>query len=221
MNTAGLHSLIDELKQQNVQLIAISKTKPAELIREMYEAGQRVFGENRAQEMAGKHEELPTDIEWHMVGRLQSNKVKYIAPFVHLIHSVDSLKLLKEIDRQGARNNRIISCLLQVHIAKEETKAGLYENELKELLQSDDYRSFEFIAIRGLMGMATFTNDENIMRQEFSELSNMFSSIKNDFFKEDLKFKEISMGMSSDYKIAIEEGSTMVRIGTMIFGARN
>lgn len=204
----------------NVQLVAISKTKPNEDILKVYEEGQRHFGENKVQELLDKYESLPKDIRWHLVGHLQRNKVKYIAPFVHLIHGVDSLKLLKEINKQGEKINRTLSCLLQFHIAEEDTKFGLSFEEAKEILESNEFVEMQHINICGVMGMATNTDDESQIRQEFSSLNNIFLSLKSHFFKFNPDFEHISMGMSSDYPIAIEEGSTMVRVGSAIFGAR-
>lgn len=197
----------------NVQLVAVSKTKPNSDILEAYNSGQRIFGENKVQELAAKFEELPKDIQWHMIGHLQSNKVKYIAPFVSLIHGVDSLKLLKEIDKRAAQNNRIIDCLLQVHIAQENTKFGFGINEVISALE--EARNFENIKITGLMGMATFTSNEDQILQEFESLEKLFNSIKNE------EINTLSTGMSGDYKLAIKKGSTMVRVGSAIFGNRN
>jgi len=202
---------------ENVTLVAVSKTKPNEDILDAYEANQRVFGENKVQEMTQKWETLPKDIEWHMIGHLQRNKVKYMAAFVSLIHGVDSFKLLKEINKQGAKHNRIIPCLLQMHIAEEDTKFGLDKEELNAILNSEDYMTLKNIEIKGLMGMATFTDDEQQIRKEFKSLKNTFENLK----KVMPRISILSMGMSGDYKIAIEEGSTMVRIGSSIFGARN
>lgn len=206
---------------QKVKLVAVSKTKPEEDILEAYKAGQRIFGENKAQELQKKAEHLPKDIAWHMIGHLQRNKVKYIAPHVSLIHSVDSLRLLKEIDKSAAKNERIIDVLLQIHIAKESTKFGFDENEVIELLESSEFQTLNHIRVVGLMGMATNTNDKVIIESEFENLKKVFDLIKSDFFENDTHFQEISMGMSNDYEIAIEKGSTMVRIGSSIFGARN
>ncbi|MCX6180927.1 MAG: YggS family pyridoxal phosphate-dependent enzyme [Bacteroidetes bacterium] len=205
---------------EKVLLVAVSKTKPASAILEAYQSGQKVFGENKAQEMATKYAELPKDIEWHMIGHMQSNKVKYLAPFVSLIHSVDSVGLISEINKQALKNNRVISVLLQFHIAEEETKFGLSIAEAEELLQSKEYSEFKNIQICGVMGMATFSNNPEQIRKEFRQLKSIFTQIKNSFFSNQECFKEISMGMSGDYKIAIEEGSTMVRIGSSIFGGR-
>ncbi len=203
---------------QHVKLVAVSKTKPVEILQEAYDAGQRVFGENKAQEMAMKHNELPKDIEWHFIGHMQTNKVKYIAPFVSLIHSVDSMKVLKEINKQAAKNNRVIDCLLQFHIAEEETKFGLNMTEAEEITLLKN--NFKHVRFTGVMGMATFTNDRNQIRREFKQLKSYFNLLKEKYFTSDNVFKEISMGMSGDYNIAIEEGSTIVRIGTKIFGER-
>jgi pyridoxal phosphate enzyme (YggS family) len=205
----------------NVKLIAVSKTKPVSMIQEAYNAGQKVFGENKAQEMAAKYPQLPKDIEWHFIGHMQSNKVKYIAPFVSLIHSVDSLKLLKEINKQALKNNRTIDCLLQFHIASEETKFGLNLEEAGAILTNGEFMELKNVRICGVMGMATFTSNNNVIRKEFKNLKNIFEKLKNKYFDDKKYFKEISMGMSGDYKIAVEEGSTMVRIGTKIFGERN
>jgi pyridoxal phosphate enzyme (YggS family) len=204
----------------SVQLIAVSKTKPNEDLIQAYQAGQRVFGENKVQEMVDKHESLPKDIQWHLIGHLQTNKVKYIAPFISLIHAVDSLKLLKEIDKEGKKNNRIIDCLLQFFIASEETKFGLTFVEATEILESKEFIEMENVRIVGLMGMASYVDDEEQIRDEFRTLYNYFHVIKSHHFKFNADFKELSMGMSGDYVIAIEEGGTMVRIGSSIFGGR-
>jgi pyridoxal phosphate enzyme (YggS family) len=205
---------------KDATLIAVSKTKPVSAVLEAYNAGQRHFGENKVQEMEMKHEALPKDIHWHLIGHLQSNKVKYIAPFVHLIHSVDSLKLLQEINKQGKKNQRIIKCLLQFHIAEEETKFGLSLSEAVELLNTPEYAEMKNIEIVGVMGMASFTEDQNKIQNEFRSLKALFDTLKSDYFEEQASFKEISMGMSGDYKIALLEGSTMVRVGSSIFGSR-
>jgi hypothetical protein len=204
----------------NVCLVAVSKTKPVSDLQEAYDAGQRHFGENKVQEMCDKYEVLPNDICWHLIGHLQTNKVKYIAPFVHLIHSVDSLKLLIEIDKQASKNNRVIDLLLQFHIAQEDTKFGLNILEANELLASEEFKNFENVRVVGVMGMASFTDDISVVHAEFASLREIFGEIKNSFFKNDSFFKEISMGMSGDYELAIEEGSTMVRVGSSIFGGR-
>lgn len=206
---------------ENVTLVAVSKTKPNEDIMEAYEAGQRVFGENKVQELTRKFEELPKDIEWHMIGHLQTNKVKYIAPFVSLIHAVDSLKLLKEINKQGIKNDRVIPCLLQFHIAQESSKFGLSLEQAQDILSSQEFSEMRNVQIAGLMGMATFTEKTDQIREEFRTLENFFHVIKSHYFKFNNDFKELSIGMSGDYEIAIEEGSTMVRVGSSIFGARN
>jgi PLP dependent protein len=202
--------------QNKVQLIAVSKTKPIEDIQALYDLKQRDFGENYVQELVDKYETLPKDIRWHFIGHLQSNKVKYIAPFVHLIHGVDSLSLLKEINKQGLKNNRIIDCLLQVHIAKEETKFGFDTNELGELHELHELKNVHII---GLMGMASFSTDENLVRKEFKNLKDIFDSITQ-LSTINYQLSTLSMGMSSDYKIAIEEGSNMIRIGSLLFGER-
>ena len=205
----------------DVTLIAVSKTKPVTDLQEAYDAGQRIFGENKALEMRDKHQELPKDIQWHFIGHLQTNKIKYIAPFVSLIHSIDSISLLEAVNKEAAKNNRVIDCLLQFHIAKEETKFGLDIEEAEEMLKSDSYKNLNNINIIGVMGMATFTDDVNQIRNEFKSLKNIFNILKERYFQDKESFKEISMGMSDDYPIAIEEGATMVRVGSKIFGARN
>ncbi len=210
----------EELSATDTTLVAVSKTKPNEAILRLYEQGQRIFGENRVQELTQKYETLPKDIEWHLIGHLQTNKVKYIAPFVQLIHSVDSLKLLQEIDKQAAKNDRTIDCLLQMYIADENTKFGLSEIEAFDLLDTNAYADMQHIRIVGVMGMATFTNDTTQVRNEFKQLKYIFKQFKQKYFAEKDYFKEISMGMSGDYRIAIEEGSTMVRIGSLLFGNR-
>ena len=200
-----------------VDLVAISKTKPNEDLMEAYEVGQRIFGENKIQEMTDKWEALPKDIEWHMVGHVQRNKVKYMAPYVGLIHAVDSLKLLKEINKQAKKNDRIIRCLLQIKIAEEDSKFGISAGEAEEVLQSTEYKAFENVAVVGLMGMATNTDNDEKVAKEFDYLHSVFK----DFRIKYPAIKELSMGMSGDYKIAVKQGSTMVRIGSSIFGARN
>jgi PLP dependent protein len=202
------------------KLVAVSKTKPVEMIAEAYDAGQRIFGENKAQELSSKYESLPKDIEWHMIGHMQSNKVKYIAPFVSLIHSVDSLKLLEEINKQAAKVNRVIACLLQVHIAEEETKFGFSPEEVVEFLNDPTWKNLNNVAIVGLMGMATFVHNEEQIRKEFKSLSTLFQKLKSSILPRQVEMRELSMGMSGDYKIAIEEGSTLVRVGSAIFGGR-
>jgi len=216
-----LTEILQELAPGKITLVAVSKTHPPERILEIYHQGQRIFGENRAQEMLEKHHALPADIEWHLIGHLQTNKVKLIAPFVRMIHSVDSLRLLQEIDKQALKNNRVIDCLLQFHIAQEETKFGLDENEARELLESDIFSQLKNVRICGVMGMATFTDDETQVRREFRLLKTIFEKLKKDLFPNDEHFREISMGMSGDWRLAVEEGSTMVRIGSLIFGTRS
>jgi pyridoxal phosphate enzyme (YggS family) len=203
-----------------VSLIAVSKTKPVSDLQEAYDAGQRAFGENKVQELVDKYEVLPKDIEWHLIGHLQTNKVKYIAPFVHLIHAVDSLKLLMEINKQAEKNERIIDVLLQFHIAQEETKFGLSLEDAQELIESDAFQSCQHIRVVGVMGMASFVDDEQQIHLEFQTLKGIFDELRSSNFKDLSFFKEISMGMSGDYQIAIEEGSTMIRVGSSIFGGR-
>ncbi len=205
----------------HIKLVAVTKTHPVEVIREAYYAGHKIYGENKAQEMKLKQALLPADVEWHFIGHLQTNKVKYIAPFVELIHSVDSLKLLSEINKEGQKHNRLINCLLQFHIATEETKFGLDFDEACQLLESSDYKSYKNIQLIGVMGMATYTDNTQLIRQEFRQLRSYFDQIKTAYFPTDDRFREISMGMSNDYHIAIEEGSTLVRIGSAIFGERH
>lgn len=212
--------LIIEEVPHNVKLIAVSKTKPIEDILELYNFGHKAFGENKPQELRDKEPLMPKDIQWHFIGHLQRNKVKYIAPFVSLIHGVDSIRLLLEINKQALRNDRIIDCLIQIDISHEETKFGLLENEAKEILVSEEFKLMKNIRICGLMGMGSITDDREKTRFEFKELKSIFLSIKEEFFKDQDSFKEISMGMSSDFDIAIEEGSTMVRVGSSIFGER-
>lgn len=205
----------------NVTLIAVSKTKPVSDLQEAYDAGQRIFGENKALEMRDKHQALPDDIQWHFIGHLQTNKIKYIAPFVTLIHAIDSLSLLEAVNKEAAKNNRVIDCLLQFHIAQEETKFGLDLEEARAMLESESYKKLKNINICGVMGMATFTDDAAQVRNEFKSLKNIFETLKENYFVGNESFMEISMGMSDDYPIAIEEGATMVRVGSKIFGARN
>jgi PLP dependent protein len=220
VNKEAYHNIAVELKDKNVTLVAVSKTKPIEDIKEMYDLGQRDFGENYVQELSDKASQLPKEIRWHYIGHLQSNKVKYIAPFVHLIHGVDSIKLLIEINKQAAKNSRVVDCLLQVYIAQEETKFGLNEQELDQLLKEFAQSEMSNVRIKGLMGMASFTDDMSKVRNEFRYLKTLFDkqaklSIAN------CQLTILSMGMSSDYKVAIEEGSTMVRIGSLLFGSRS
>lgn len=204
---------------ENVTLVAVSKTKPVSDLMEAYEEGQRIFGENKIQEMTEKHQQMPKDIQWHMIGHVQSNKVKYMISFVKLIHGVDSLKLLKEINRQAVRWRKKVDCLLQIHIAEEETKFGLVENELSEIINSDEFKSFENIKIIGLMGMATFTDNQQQIKKEFQYLKSIFDKYKHTETS-NFKLETLSMGMSGDYQLAIECGSNMVRIGSSIFGNR-
>ncbi len=216
-NLAKIQSTIPE----GVTLVAVSKTKPNEDIQEAYDAGQRVFGENKVQELSRKSEELPSDIEWHMIGHLQRNKVKYIAPFVTLIHSIDSFRLLSEVNKQASKHNRTIDCLLQFHIATESTKFGLSLEEAKEMLSSPEYNQLNNVRIVGVMGMASFTSDEDQVQKEFQQLKVIFDQLRESHFSGIDSFKEISMGMSGDYDLAIKNGSTMVRVGSSIFGHRN
>lgn len=209
-----------ELDASAVQLVAVSKFQDADAVLEAYNAGQRIFGENIVQELVEKQAILPKDIQWHLIGHLQTNKVKYIAPFISLIESVDSLKLLQEINKQALKNKRVIDCLLQVYIADEDTKFGLGFDEVVELLRSDEFQEMKNVRIIGLMGIASNTDTEKQIRDEFEELKVLFDGVKISYFRKADYFKELSMGMSSDYKIAVEEGSTMVRIGSSIFGKR-
>ena len=206
----------------HVKLVAVSKTKPISDILEAYEAGHKIFGENKVQEMVQKYEALPKDIEWHMIGHLQRNKVKYMAHFVSLIHGVDNFKTLKEIDKQARKNGRIIPCLLQAKIAQEETKFGMSFNAIRSLLQSDEFKALKNIRIEGLMGMATFTDDKNQIAEEFESLHQLFTELKDKYpVSEQIQIKTLSMGMSGDYDIAIQKGSNLIRVGSAIFGARN
>lgn len=216
----NLLEIKQEVERVNVKLVAVSKTKPVEQLLEAYHAGQRIFGENTVQELVEKHEQMPADIGWHMIGHLQTNKVKYIAPFIDLIQSADSLKLLQEINKQALKNNRVINCLLQIYIADEETKYGLDFDEAIELLRSEEYTVLKNVRITGVMGIATYTENQKKIKEEFYELHTFFKGLKQSFFVDDEEFKEISMGMSTDYKIAIEQGSTMIRLGSTIFGKR-
>jgi pyridoxal phosphate enzyme (YggS family) len=205
----------------SISLVAVSKTKPIDDLKEAYSAGQRIFGENKVQELREKHPALPKDIEWHMIGHMQSNKVKHIAPFVSLIHGVESFKLMREINKQALKNNRTIQVLLQFHIASETTKFGLEIDEANKILNSAEFSNLKNIEITGVMGMASFVKDKTQIRNEFSQLKTIFSQLKNSIFKNQDSFNTISMGMSGDYSIAIEEGSTMIRVGSSIFGVRN
>jgi pyridoxal phosphate enzyme (YggS family) len=219
MSIASNLNTIKASLPEHVTLVAVSKTKPVTDLMEAYEAGQRIFGENKIQEMTDKWEEMPKDIQWHMIGHVQTNKVKFMAPFVSLIHGVDSLKLLQEINKQALKNNRIIDCLLQIHIAEEETKFGLDEKELASLLASADFHNLKNIQILGLMGMATFTENQNQIKKEFTHLKSIFDSLQATKTV-NCKLNTVSMGMSGDYQLAIECGSSMVRIGSSIFGGR-
>jgi pyridoxal phosphate enzyme (YggS family) len=216
----NIRSISDQLPP-GVKLVAVSKTKPASLIEEAYAAGQRIFGENRVQEMEEKFALLPKDIEWHLIGHLQSNKVKYIAPFVSLIHAVDDEKLLEAIDKEGRKNNRVIDCLIQIHIAKEENKFGFSENEAESFLASGRWKQLENVRICGMMGMATFTDDTSQIQREFHNLSMFFHRIQHDSMNNHPEFNQLSIGMSGDFSIAINEGSTLVRVGSAIFGDRH
>ncbi len=217
----NLNSVLADLQGTKARLVAVSKFHPADAIREAYDAGQRMFGENHVQELNGKQPVLPSDIEWHFIGHLQTNKVKYIVPYVKLIHSVDSMKLLAEIDKQAGKIDRVVDCLLQIHVAQEETKFGFFPSELTETLRQGEYKEMKHVRLRGLMCMATNTDDEQRIRSDFRTVRTLFDQTKDEFFNDDDTFNELSMGMSNDYKIAVEEGSTLVRIGSKIFGPRN
>lgn len=212
---------IKSLIPNNVKLVAVSKTKPADMIQTLYNEGQMDFGENKVQDLCDKFEALPKDINWHFIGHLQSNKVKYIAPFVHLIHAVDSLKLLKEINKHAQKNDRVIDVLIQFHIADEDSKFGLKFHEAQDLFTQEAFYELKNVRVVGVMGMATFTEDQSQIRKEFRTLVNYFEILKSEHFKFASYFKEISMGMSGDFELAIEEGSSLVRVGSSIFGARN
>lgn len=216
---ANLEDLQSQIPE-GVKLVAVSKVQPDKKVMEAYDAGHRLFGENKAQELIRKHPMLPDDIKWHFIGHLQRNKVKYIAPFVEMIESVDSLKLLKEINKEAGKNNRIINCLLQFHIAEEDSKFGLAMDEFEEMITVPEFGELKNISICGVMGMATFTDDMGQVRKEFRNLKTIFNKLKTEFFPANEDFKEVSMGMSGDFKVAIEEGSTIVRIGTAVFGER-
>lgn len=205
----------------NVCLIAVSKTKPVEAIQEAYDCGQRVFGENKAQEMREKHAVLPQDIQWHMIGHLQENKIKYIIPYVTMIHSIDSLKLLKEVNKKAIQCERVVDCLIEMDISHEDSKFGLSIEELRDMLESEDFQAMNNVRICGLMGIGSITDDREKTRQEFRNLKNMFEDIRKEYFQDKEYFTHISMGMSGDYDIAIEEGSTFVRVGSKIFGERD
>ncbi|MEM9829854.1 MAG: YggS family pyridoxal phosphate-dependent enzyme [Bacteroidota bacterium] len=223
MNIAeNVQQLEQELAPSQCKLIAVSKTKPISVLMEAYEAGVRDFGENKVQEMVEKYEQMPKDIRWHMIGHLQRNKVKYIAPFVHLIHSVDSIRLMEEINKQAAKHDRVVSCLLQMHIAEEESKYGFSDEEVFQLIRNETIQHLKYVQVVGVMGMASFTSDKSKVQKEFEHLKLLFEALKhNDDLPDQVQMKEISMGMSGDYAIAVKEGSTMVRIGTSIFGERN
>lgn len=217
---SNIHSFDRLLADSPCKLIAVTKTKPIEMLMQAYEAGCKRFGENKVQEMVSKYELLPKDIEWHLIGHLQSNKVKYMAPFVSLIHSIDSLKLLQEVNKQAKKYNRVIACLLQIYIAAEENKFGLSYEEAEELLLSPELKGLSNIKISGLMGMATFTDNQQQIREEFRRLKSFFEQMKHKTLPANVSLTELSMGMSGDYQIAIEEGSTLIRVGSSIFGAR-
>ena len=221
MSIAQNITKFNQVLPQGVKLVAVSKTKSNEDIMEAYQAGQRIFGENKVQELLQKWETLPKDIEWHFIGHLQSNKVKYLAPFISMIHAVDSVKLLNVIQAEGQRLDRKIPCLLQFHIAEEESKFGFEPAAFNQLISTDDVATFDHICFSGVMGMATFTDDVEIVNREFSDLSQLYGKLKSTYFSEDANFMELSMGMSHDYQQAIQNGSTMVRIGSSIFGDRN
>ena len=220
MNIEKYQEILREIPPA-VKLIAVSKLHPASEVEAAYTLGQLDFGENWAQEMREKHEILPKDIRWHFIGHLQTNKIKYIIPYVHLIHSIDSFKLLQEVDRQAAKHNRVVGCLLQFHVATEETKFGFSMDECEQMLKSPEFSSLKNIEVRGVMGMASFTDDAAQVRREFRTLRTIFEKLKTEYFSENPDFKELSMGMTSDYQIAIEEGSTMIRVGSAIFGERD
>jgi pyridoxal phosphate enzyme (YggS family) len=220
MDIEKYKQLKTETERKGARLIAVSKTKPVEDIKQLFDAGQRLFGENKVQEMVSKYEQLPKEIEWHLIGHLQSNKVKYAAPFVSLIHSIDSLKLLQEVNRQAIKCNRVIDCLLQIFIASEETKFGLNEAELFELLEAAEFKALQNVRICGLMGMASNTEDEVQIENEFKTLKGLFEKVKAGRFAGQVYFKELSMGMSSDYQLALKHGATLVRVGSIIFGNR-
>lgn len=205
---------------ESVKLVVVSKTKSPEIIEEAYRAGHKIFGENKAQELVWKYEKLPKDIEWHFIGHLQSNKAKYLVPFVNMIHGIDSLKILKTVNKEALKYGRVISCLLQFHIARESTKFGLSEEEAVDILESGVMAELKNVQIAGVMGMATFTDNSDVVRSEFRMLKSIFEKLKSAYFSGDTVFREISMGMSDDYEVAVEEGSTIVRIGSKIFGSR-
>ena len=220
MNIAAHIQNLRESLPPQVKVVAVSKFHPTEQIREAYDAGQRLFGESRVQELVGKQQELPGDIEWHFIGSLQRNKVKQIAPFVSLIHSLDSERLMREIEKQGAACGRVIHCLLQVHIAEEETKSGFSPDECRRFLEEGSWKKCPHLQIAGMMGMATYTDEREQVHREFRLLKNLFEECKMKYFADDAAFRELSMGMSGDYPIALEEGSSLIRVGTLIFGER-
>lgn len=220
----NIKEIINEIKSelpQSTRLVAVSKFHPAEAISEAYDGGQRIFGESKVQELEEKYKVLPKDIEWHFIGHLQTNKVKYIALYISMIHAVDSYKLLCEINKQAQKANRVIKCLLEIHIAKEDSKYGFSFESCRQMLDTEDWKGLENVSVCGVMGMATFTDDDAEIRNEFKSLHDFFTELKNSYFSNDDNFREISMGMSDDYPIAIEEGSTMIRVGSKIFGVRN
>lgn len=222
MNIEAYHKIVKELESYNAKLCAVSKTKPVEDLKMLQKEGQKVFGENKAQEMTAKFEELgDDDYSWHMIGHMQRNKVKYIAPYVDLIHGVDSLRLFKQIEKEGRKAERKLKVLIQMHIAEEDSKFGFDRKELEELLNSDAFVDAEHVQVCGLMGMATFTEDEKQIGREFASISGLYEELKKNTFKDSDSFNELSIGMSGDYKIALDHGSTMVRIGSKIFGPRN
>lgn len=216
---ANLKEVLDQLPE-GVRLVAVSKFHPNEAIEEAYKVGQRIFGESREQELSTKYETLPKDIEWHFIGHLQTNKVKYIAPYIAMIHAVDSYKLLAEIDKQAAKHNRVIPCLLEIHIAQEESKYGFTFDTCRQMLEEGGWKQLKHVCIAGVMGMGTNTDDEKEVEKEFRSLADFFQSLKQDYFSQTDSFKEISMGMSHDYHIAIKCGTTLVRVGSKIFGER-
>ena len=216
----NIHRIEAELAGTPARLVVVTKTHPVEKLQEAYAAGARMFGENRPQEMAAKQPQLPADVEWHLIGQLQTNKVKLLAPFVHTVQSIDSLKLLRELDKHAAAHQRVINGLLQFHIAREDTKSGLTLAEAEEMLAAPDFRQLRHVRLTGVMGVATFTDDEARLRQEFQELRGYFDHLKANYFADAASFREISMGMSGDYSLAVAEGSTLVRVGSAIFGSR-
>ena len=221
MHFENYQRILDDIKPFGARLVAVSKTKPAEDILQLYNAGQRIFGENKVQEMAEKYELLPKDIQWHLIGHLQTNKVKYVTPFVSVIHSVDSLKLLQEINKQAEKHNRVIDCLFQIYIAQEETKFGLSKDELFAILESHEFASLQNIRVCGLMGMATLTDKQEQIETEFASLKKVFDEAKQKYFSQADWFKDLSMGMSDDYPLALKQGATYIRVGSKLFGSRH